>query len=59
MFTLLEPSIKFIVIVQHMVLTLAFVNVKSKNYFLSRRIVCVVEQSALLHDPARMFDFLL
>ena len=33
MFALLEPSIKFIV--QDMVLTLAFVNVKSRKYLIS------------------------
>ena len=40
MFTLSEPSIKFVV--PDMVLTLAFVNVKSRKYLLSQRIVCVV-----------------
>ena len=40
MFALLEPSIKFAV--PDMVLTLAFVNVKSRKYLLSQRIVCVV-----------------
>ena len=40
MFVLPEPSIKFAV--PNMVLTLAFVNVKSRNYLLSRRVVCVV-----------------
>ena len=38
MFALSEPSIKFAV--PNMVLTLTFVNVKSINYLLSRRIVC-------------------
>ena len=38
MFALSEPLIKFVV--PDMVLILAFVNVKSKKYFLSQRIVC-------------------
>ena len=44
MFALPKPSIKFIV--PDMVLTLAFINVNSRKYLLSRRIVCVVAQSA-------------
>ena len=40
MFALLEPSTKFVVL--DMVLTLAFINVNSRKYLLSRRIVCVV-----------------
>ena len=43
MFSLLEPSIKFAVL--DMVLTLTFVNVKSREYLLSQKIVCVVAQS--------------
>ena len=43
-FVLPEPSIKFVV--PDMVLTLAFVTVKSRNYLLCRRIVCEVAQSA-------------
>ena len=43
MFVLLEPSTKFVV--SDMVLTLAFINVNSRKYLLSRRIVCVVAQS--------------
>ena len=38
MFALSKPSIKFVV--PDMVLTLTFVNVKSKKYLLSQRIVC-------------------
>ena len=37
MFALPEPSIKFAV--SYMILTLTFVNVKSRKYLLSRRIV--------------------
>ena len=44
MFALPKPSTKFIV--PDMVLTLAFINVNSRKYLLSRRIVCVVAQSA-------------
>ena len=40
MFALPEPLIKFAV--PDMVLILTFINVKSKTYLLSRRIVCVV-----------------
>ena len=40
MFTLSKPSIKFAV--PDMVLALAFVNVKSRKYFLSQRIMSVV-----------------
>ena len=47
MFALLEASIKFAVL--DMVLTLAFVNVESKKYFLSRRIVCVVVAQSSRH----------
>ena len=43
MFYFLEPSTKFVV--QDMVLTLAFINVNSRKYLLSRRIVCKVAQS--------------
>ena len=43
MFALLEPSTKFVV--PNMVLTLVFINVNSRKYLLSRRIVCVVAQS--------------
>ena len=50
MFALLEPSIKFAV--SNMVLTLAFVNVNSRKYFLSRRIVCVVAQSTKHTSPS-------
>ena len=35
-----------------MVLTLAFVNVKSRKYLLSRRIVCMVAQSARNTSPS-------
>ena len=42
MFALPEPSTKFIV--PDMVLALAFINVNSRNFFLSRRIVCMVAQ---------------
>ena len=38
MFALLEPSTKFVVL--NMVLTLAFINVNSRKYLLSQRIVC-------------------
>ena len=38
MFALPEPSVKFVV--PDMVLTLSFVNVKSRKYLLSQRIVC-------------------
>ena len=38
MFALSEPLIKFVV--PDMILTLAFVNVKSRKYLLSQRIVC-------------------
>ena len=44
MFALPEPSIKFVV--PNMVLILTFVNVKSRKYLLSQRIVCVVAQLA-------------
>ena len=44
MFALLEPLIKFAVL--DMTHTLTFVNVKSRKYLLSRRIMCVVAQSA-------------
>ena len=44
MFALLEPLIKFAVL--DMVLTLKFVNVKSRKYILSRKIMHVVVQSA-------------
>ena len=44
MFVLPKPSTK--VVVLDMVLTLAFINVNSMIYFSSRRIVCVVAQSA-------------
>ena len=37
MFALLKPSIKFAV--PYMVLTLTFVNIKSRKYLLSRKIV--------------------
>ena len=40
MFALPEPSIKYFV--PYMVLTLAFVNFKSRKYLFSQRIVCVV-----------------
>ena len=39
MFSLLGPLIKFVV--PDMVFTLAFINLKSRKYLLSRRIVCV------------------
>ena len=42
-FALPKPSIKFAV--PDMVLTLAFINVKSRKYLLSQRIVRVVVQS--------------
>ena len=43
MFARPKPLVKFAV--SDMVFTLAFVNVKSKKYLLSRRIVCVVAKS--------------
>ena len=43
MFALPEPSTKFVI--PDMVFTLAFINVNSRKYLLSRRIVCVVAQS--------------
>ena len=43
MFILPEPSTKFVVL--DMVLTLVFINVNSRKYLLSQRIVCVVAQS--------------
>ena len=49
-FALLEPSIKFAI--SDMVLTLTFVNFKSRMYFLSQRIVCVVAQSARHTSPS-------
>ena len=49
-FALSEPSIKFSIL--DMVLTLTFVNVKSRKYLLSRRIVCVVAQSARHTSPS-------
>ena len=39
MFALSKPSIKFAI--PNMVLILTFVNVKSRKYLLSRRIMCV------------------
>ena len=48
MLALLETSIKFALL--DMVLTLAFVNVKSRKYLLFERIVCVVAQLAR-HTP--------
>ena len=53
MFTLSEPSIKFAI--PDMVLTLAFVNIKYRNYLLSRRIVCVIAQSTRHASPS--FNF--
>ena len=50
MFALLRPSIKFAI--PNMVLTLAFVNVKSRKYLLSQRIVFVVAQSARHISPS-------
>ena len=50
MFALPEPSIKFVV--PDMVLTLVFVNVKSRKYLLSQRIVCVVAQSTRHTSPS-------
>ena len=50
MFALSKPSIKFEVL--DMVLTLAFVNVRSRKYLLSRRIVCVVAQSSRHTSPS-------
>ena len=44
MFFLPKPSTKFVV--PDMVLTLGFINVNSREYLLSRRIVCMVAQSA-------------
>ena len=44
MFSLSKPSIKFIAL--HIILISTFVNIKSRKYLLSRRIVCVVTQSA-------------
>ena len=42
-FALPKPSTKFVV--PDMVLTLVFINVNSRKYLLSQRIVCVVAQS--------------
>ena len=50
MFALLEPSIMFTVL--DMVLTLIFVNVKSRKYLLSQRILCVVAQLARHTSPS-------
>ena len=50
MFALPEPLIKFAV--PDMVLTLAFVNVKSRKYLLSQRIVCMVAQSTRHTSPS-------
>ena len=50
MFALLEPLIKFAV--PDMVLTSAFVNVKSRKYLLSRRIVRMVAQLARHTSPS-------
>ena len=50
MFAFSKPSIKFAA--PYMVLTLAFVNVKSIKYLLSRRIVCVVAQLARYTPPS-------
>ena len=50
MLTVLESSIKFAVL--DMVLTLAFVNVKSIKYLLSQRILCVVAQLARHIPPS-------
>ena len=44
MFSLSKPSIKFAI--PNMILTMTFVNVKSRKNLLSRRIVYVVTQSA-------------
>ena len=44
MFALPKPSTKFVV--PDMVLTLTFINLNSRKYPLSQRIVCVVAQSA-------------
>ena len=44
MFPLPKPSTKFVV--PDMVLTLTFINVNLRKYFLSQRIVRVVSQSA-------------
>ena len=49
MFALLEPSINFSI--PDVVLTLTFVNVKSRKYILSLRIVCVVAQLARHTSP--------
>ena len=49
MFALPKPSTKFVV--PDMVLTLAFIDVNLKKYLLSRRIVCVVAQSARHTSP--------
>ena len=49
MFAPLKPSINFKVL--DMVLTLTFVNVKSRKYLLSRRIVCLVAESARHISP--------
>ena len=49
MFALPKPSTKFVV--PDMVLTLVFINVNSKKYLLSQRIVCVVAQSARHTSP--------
>ena len=50
MFVFLDPSIKFAV--PDMVLTLTFVNVKSKKYLLSRIIVRVVAYSVRHTSPS-------
>ena len=44
MFAFPKPSTKLVV--PYMILSVAFVKVKSKKYILSRRIVCMVTQSA-------------
>ena len=50
MFALSEPSIKFVM--PYMVLILSFVNVKSREYLLSQRIVCLVAQSIRHASPS-------
>ena len=50
MFAIPKPSIKFTVL--DMVLTLTFVNVKSRKYILFRRIVCVwLHNQQDIHHP--------
>ena len=44
MFALLKPSTKFAI--PNMVFTLAFINVNSRKYILSQKIVCLVAQFA-------------